>query len=72
MQRTFPASRSLHEVPEEHLYNNGTAQHQTEWVFEDLTLPSMRPDSKLAIDALIDVEKGAVGFDNIKISTKQR
>lgn len=66
------ASKTLDVVAEERLYNNGTVQQQTEWMFESLPLPPIQPDSKLVVDALIDVQNGAVGFDNIKISTKQR
>jgi hypothetical protein len=59
-------------VPPERLFNDGSLNSITSWIFENLNLPPISRGAKLNLQALFDLNNGAVGFDNVQIHTKQK
>ena len=58
--------------PTERTYNDGTVSTIDEWFFERVNLPQLPKGSKLAFNSEFDINKGAIGFDNIHIQTQQK
>lgn len=62
----------LLQLAEDRLFNNGTLATITNWPWEDIMLPILKPESKISLLAHYDTQMGGVNVDNLHFYTQQK